>query len=99
MRLSYLSGLLVCGVALAGCSLSSVKSVSRPEPAQVALAWLLAQGNDIVPIPGTKRRHFLEINAAAADLSLTPAELGLLDGLGEASGPRYTPRAMQMIER
>jgi aryl-alcohol dehydrogenase-like predicted oxidoreductase len=76
-----------------------IAAARHAEPAQVALAWLLAQGNDIVPIPGTKRRHFLEINAAAADLSLTPAELGLLDGLGEASGPRYTPRAMQMIER
>lgn len=69
------------------------------EPAQIALAWLLARGPDIVPIPGTKRRQFLEINTAAAYLELTPEELAALDRLGEASGPRYTPRAMQMIDR
>lgn len=82
--------------------LEQVKEIAaarKAEPAQVALAWLLAQGEDIVPIPGTKRRHFLEINVAAADLSLTAAELARLKDLGEASGPRYTPRAMQMIER
>lgn len=69
------------------------------EPAQIALAWLLSRGADVVPIPGTKRRRFLEINAAAAYLELTPEELAALDQLGEASGPRYSERAMQMIER
>jgi aryl-alcohol dehydrogenase-like predicted oxidoreductase len=47
--------------------------------AQIALAWLLAQGNDIVPIPGTKRRKYLEQNAAAVDISLTKEEIATLD--------------------
>jgi aryl-alcohol dehydrogenase-like predicted oxidoreductase len=61
-------------------------------PAQVALAWLLAQGDDIVPIPGTKRRTFLEQNVAAVDLSPTGAELGSLRESfppGAAAGLRY----------
>jgi aryl-alcohol dehydrogenase-like predicted oxidoreductase len=61
-------------------------------PSQVALAWLLAQGQDVVPIPGTKRRAFLEQNVAAVDLSLTAAELAALTAAfppGAAAGLRY----------
>jgi aryl-alcohol dehydrogenase-like predicted oxidoreductase len=61
-------------------------------PAQVALAWLLAQGEDVVPIPGTKRRKFLEQNVAAVDLSLTAAELASLTTAfppNAAAGLRY----------
>jgi aryl-alcohol dehydrogenase-like predicted oxidoreductase len=58
-------------------------------PAQVALAWLLAQGEHIVPIPGTKRRERLEENAAAADLQLTPADLAELSALPAPVGERY----------
>jgi len=58
-------------------------------PAQVALAWLLARGDDVVPIPGTKRREYLEQNVAAAALTLTADELGTLDGIGDATGQRY----------
>jgi len=58
-------------------------------PAQVALAWLLAQGDHITPIPGTKRRSRLEENAAAAQLTLTPEDLEALDALPEAVGSRY----------
>ena len=58
-------------------------------PAQVALAWLLAQGDHIVPIPGTKRRSRLEENAAAADLKLTAEDLAELDALPEPVGSRY----------
>jgi len=61
-------------------------------PAQLALAWLLAQGNDIVPLPGTKRRRYLEQNVAAAEVELTPAELADLDAAvprGAAAGDRY----------
>ncbi len=61
-------------------------------PAQVALAWLLAQGEDIVPIPGTKRRTYLEQNVAAVDLTLSAAELASLRELfppGAAAGLRY----------
>lgn len=59
---------------------------------QVALAWLLAQGEDVVPIPGTKRRKFLEQNVAAVDLSLTAAEIAALSAAfppGIAAGLRY----------
>src|SRR4051795_9341760 len=58
-------------------------------PAQVALAWLLAQGEQITPIPGTKRRSRLEENAAAAQLTLTREDLEALDALPEAVGSRY----------
>ena len=59
-------------------------------PAQLALAWVLSRGDDIVPIPGTKRRTYLEQNAAAADIELTSDELAELDALGEAAGDRYS---------
>jgi aryl-alcohol dehydrogenase-like predicted oxidoreductase len=68
-------------------------------PAQLALAWLLARGADIVPIPGTKRRRYLEENAMAAGVTLDPADIAQLDALGGASGPRYTEKGMAMIER
>lgn len=68
-------------------------------PAQLTLAWLLARGPDIVPIPGTKRRAYLEQNAAAAAIVLDPVDLAALDALGGASGPRYTDKGMAMIER
>jgi aryl-alcohol dehydrogenase-like predicted oxidoreductase len=58
-------------------------------PAQLALAWVAAQGADIVPIPGTKRRRYLEENVAAAGLVLTDAELGALAEAGTARGDRY----------
>ncbi len=67
--------------------------------AQIALAWLLDQGDDIVPIPGTKRRAYLEQNAAAAEIRLTPADRAELATLPVASGARYTERAMAMIDR
>jgi len=57
--------------------------------AQVALAWLLAQGDHVVPIPGTKRRTRLEENAAAASLTLTPEDLAELDALPAPVGDRY----------
>jgi aryl-alcohol dehydrogenase-like predicted oxidoreductase len=69
-------------------------------PAQLALAWVLAQGDDIIPIPGTKRRSYLEQNAAAADIELTPEELKLIDEAaprGVASGTRYPPEMMGLL--
>jgi len=59
-------------------------------PAQVALAWVLSRGDDVVPIPGTKRRTYLEENAAAVDVRLTDDELAQLDAIGEAAGDRYS---------
>ena len=71
-------------------------------PAQVALAWLLARGDDVVPIPGTKRRKYLEENVAAAFLVLTAAEIGELDRAlapEKVAGPRYNPKLMATIDR
>jgi aryl-alcohol dehydrogenase-like predicted oxidoreductase len=67
--------------------------------AQVALAWLLHQGEDIVPIPGTKRRKYLEDNAAAASLHLDAADLAELSGVGPTAGPRYTEKSLATIDR
>jgi aryl-alcohol dehydrogenase-like predicted oxidoreductase len=58
-------------------------------PAQLALAWVHHQGSDIVPIPGTKRRRYLEENVAAASIRLTEAELQALTSAGTARGARY----------
>ena len=71
-------------------------------PGQVALAWLLHQGNDIVPIPGTKRRKYLEENLAAAALELSPADLEKVAGFvgsHKVSGPRYNPADLAAIDR
>jgi aryl-alcohol dehydrogenase-like predicted oxidoreductase len=71
-------------------------------PAQVALAWLLQQGPDVVPIPGTKRRVYLEQNVAAAAIQLTPAELGTLDAIGapgSVAGPRYGESMNRLVDR
>lgn len=67
-----------------------VASELEASPAQLALAWLLAQGEDIVPIPGTKRVERLEENAAAAAIGLTSTQLALLNDLGDAAGDRYS---------
>jgi aryl-alcohol dehydrogenase-like predicted oxidoreductase len=71
-------------------------------PAQVALAWLLHKGDDIVPIPGTKRRKYLEENVAAAALVLSAAEIAELDRAlapDKVAGPRYNPQLMATIDR
>jgi aryl-alcohol dehydrogenase-like predicted oxidoreductase len=68
-------------------------------PAQVALAWLLAQGKDINPIPGTRRIERLEENIAAAGIRLTPDQLGRLNNLAPASGDRHDRGGMAAIDR
>jgi aryl-alcohol dehydrogenase-like predicted oxidoreductase len=71
-------------------------------PAQLALAWVLAQGNDIVPIPGTKRRRYLEENVGALDVHLAPEELAEIDAIlpaGAAAGSRYSAPGMRTISR
>jgi aryl-alcohol dehydrogenase-like predicted oxidoreductase len=70
------------------------------KPSQLSLAWLLAQGEDIVPIPGTKRVTYLEDNAASVDVSLTPADLKELDEafpVGIAAGERYPEGGMKRV--
>jgi aryl-alcohol dehydrogenase-like predicted oxidoreductase len=72
------------------------------KPSQLALAWVLAQGEDIVPIPGTKRRTYLEENAAAVDVRLLPEDLIRINSvfpLGSASGARYPEAMMKMVGR
>jgi aryl-alcohol dehydrogenase-like predicted oxidoreductase len=71
-------------------------------PGQVALAWLLQKGDDIVPIPGTKRRRYLEENVGAAELRLDQAEMTRLDEAlppEAVAGPRYNERMMAFIDR
>jgi aryl-alcohol dehydrogenase-like predicted oxidoreductase len=72
----------------------------RCTPAQLALAWVLAQGDDIVPIPGTKRRTYLEQNAAAVEVELSGEDLERIDAeLPEAAGDRYDEAGMASINR
>jgi aryl-alcohol dehydrogenase-like predicted oxidoreductase len=69
-------------------------------PAQIALAWLLAQGDDVVPIPGTKRRVTMEDSVAGADVSLTADDLAKLNAaapVGATAGPRYGEMGMKMV--
>ena len=69
-------------------------------PAQLAIAWDLARGDDIVPIPGTKRRTYLEQNAGAADVELTPDDLARIDAeLPRVSGARYDEAGMAAVNR
>ncbi|MGI8437594.1 MAG: aldo/keto reductase [Chthoniobacterales bacterium] len=71
-------------------------------PAQLALAWVLAQGEDIVPIPGTKHRRYLQENLGALDVSLTSADLARIEEVAPRhafSGPRYPEALMKMVNR
>jgi aryl-alcohol dehydrogenase-like predicted oxidoreductase len=69
-------------------------------PAQLALGWILAQGEEIVPIPGTRRRQYLEENAAAVEVELTDEDLARIeDELPEVSGERYPPEGMATVNQ
>ncbi len=71
-------------------------------PSQLALAWVLAQGPDVIPIPGTKRTKYLDENIAALDVSLTTSELEQINAVlpaGSTSGERYHPQALQAVNR
>jgi aryl-alcohol dehydrogenase-like predicted oxidoreductase len=71
-------------------------------PGQLALAWLLHRGDDVVPIPGTKRRRYLEENVAAAAIALSAAEVAALDAAlppGSVAGPRYDEERMRTVDR
>ncbi|WP_121114397.1 aldo/keto reductase [Croceibacterium ferulae] len=71
-------------------------------PAQLALAWVLAQGDDVVPIPGTKRRRYLEDNLGALDVELSATDLARIDEVlppGAASGTRYPAPSMESVNR
>jgi len=82
-----------------------VEEIAREKkctPAQLALAWVLAQGDDIVPIPGTKRRKYLQENISALDVILTSADLARIDKVAPhraVAGARYPDWAMAMVNR
>ena len=78
---------------------AAVAAEAGATPGQVALAWLLAKGDDIAPIPGTKRVSRLEENAAADTVELTDEQLRRLDELPPAEGGHHTEEQMQLIER
>ena len=83
----------------------SIEEMARQKqctPAQLALAWLLSKGDDIVPIPGSKRPSRVEENARAAEIALSPEDVATLDEiapLGVAAGERYPPRSMSTVYR
>jgi aryl-alcohol dehydrogenase-like predicted oxidoreductase len=85
--------------------LKGIEAIARGKectPAQLALAWVMARGRDIVPIPGTKRRKYVEENVRALEITLTPGDLAQLDEVappGVASGPRYPERALRAVNR
>ena len=69
-------------------------------PGQLALAWVMQQGEDIIPIPGTKRRSYLEQNAAAADIELRPEEIQIMqEALNNTAGERYSKERMAWVDR
>jgi aryl-alcohol dehydrogenase-like predicted oxidoreductase len=82
-----------------------VEEIAREKhctPAQLSLAWVLAQGEDIVPIPGTKRRKYLEDNVAALNVNLTPDDLRRINQAfppDAAAGTRYPAAMMQHLGR
>lgn len=84
---------------------SVVEEIARAKgctPSQIALAWLLSRGQDIVPIPGTKRREYLEENVRAVDVRLTPEELARIEAafpFGATAGDRYPASGMAAVNR
>jgi len=84
---------------------SAVREIAKRRgatPGQIALAWLLHKGLDIVPIPGTKRRRYLEENIGAAEVSLNAEEMRTLDATlssEKVAGPRYNEKQMSMVDR
>ena len=77
-----------------------VETVARQKrctPGQLALAWLLAKGDDIVPIPGTKHRKYIEENVGALNVMLSGADLAQIEGMGTAAGARYPEGGMRAV--
>jgi len=82
--------------------LETMATTNRCTPAQLALAWLLAKGKDIVPIPGTKRVKYVEENAGATNVALTQTELDELESTftpDAAAGDRYTEAMGRLVDR
>ncbi len=88
--------------AAAAGTVREIAAAKGARAGQIALAWLLHKGDDIVPIPGTKRRTYLEENVAAATIALDAADMQALDAAlaaGRVSGARYSPERMGTIDR
>ncbi|HEX7850467.1 MAG TPA: aldo/keto reductase [Sphingomonas sp.] len=82
-------------------AIGTVAQRHQASNAQVALAWLLAQGDDVVPIPGVKRRETMRDSAGSVDVTLTPDDLTAIDAAapnGGTAGPRYGERGMRMVK-
>jgi aryl-alcohol dehydrogenase-like predicted oxidoreductase len=82
--------------------LGEIAAQKHCTPSQLALAWVLAQGEDLVPIPGTKRRKYLEENVGALDVQLSANDLERIEAVaprGAAAGPRYPEHMMQLVGR
>jgi aryl-alcohol dehydrogenase-like predicted oxidoreductase len=80
--------------------IQQIAAEKRCTPAQLALAWVLKQGDDVVPIPGTKRRKYLDDNLGALEVSLSPADLARIDEIapvGVAAGLRYPAEHMKRV--
>jgi aryl-alcohol dehydrogenase-like predicted oxidoreductase len=84
----FLGDSLLANIAIVEV-IDAIAAQKDATPAQISLAWVHAQGADIVPIPGTKRREYLEQNVAALDIDLDASDLAKLDGAGTAIGDRY----------
>ncbi len=81
-------------------SIRAIAAAKECTPGQLVLAWVLAQGDDVIPIPGTKKVRYLEENVAAADIVLTAADLAAIDKAlpaGAAIGERYAPDGMRAL--
>jgi aryl-alcohol dehydrogenase-like predicted oxidoreductase len=81
---------------------TEIAKAKNASPAQIALAWVLAQGEDVVPIPGTKRRKYLEENARAVEIELSADELARINEIaqpGIAAGARYPEASMKTVNR
>ena len=86
----------------AAAAVRDLAAARGAKPGQIALAWLLHKGPDNVPIPGTKRRSYLEENVGAADVALSPQDTATLDAAlapDKVSGPRYGPKLMAQVDR
>ncbi len=75
----------------------ALAQTKRCTPGQLALAWLVAKGDDIVPIPGTKRRKYVEENVGALTVTVSGADIAQLEDLGAAAGARYADGAMRTV--
>jgi aryl-alcohol dehydrogenase-like predicted oxidoreductase len=86
----------------AALAVRDIAEAKHVKPGQIALAWLLHKGPSVVPIPGTKRRPYLEDNVAAATISLSATDMKTLEDAlapNKVAGPRYSDTMMSLVDR